>query len=228
MWRLSLLGGFDLRVDGRLANIGQASERLVAYLALLRKPATRSAVAGGLWPDSTEDHAKASLRTALWKLGTYRRSLISTRGHYLGLTAAVWVDLIESDDLARAAIAGQVGDVTDPVQRFGADLLPDWHDEWLEVDRERFRQLRLHALEAVCQRQTDAGRFAAAVDAGLSAVNADPFRESSRCALMRAYLGEGNRRAAKRQFDAFRILLSEELGAEPSTEITRLASDAFS
>src|SRR6266700_2866149 len=31
-----------------------------------------------------------------------------------------------------------------------ADLLPDWYDDWLLLEQERFRQLRMHALEALC------------------------------------------------------------------------------
>jgi hypothetical protein len=41
--------------------------------------------------------------------------------------------------------------------------------------RERFRQIRLHALEALCDRYRDDGRLDAALDAGITAVAADPL-----------------------------------------------------
>ena len=42
------------------------------------------------------------------------------------------------------------------------------------MERERFHQLRLHALEALCDRLTTAGRYGEAIDAGLAAVTAEP------------------------------------------------------
>src|SRR4029079_7200585 len=59
------------------------------------------------------------------------------------------------------------------------DLLPDWYDEWVVLERERFRQLRLHALEALCERLVAAGRRGEAVQAGLAAVAGEPLRESA-------------------------------------------------
>ena len=48
------------------------------------------------------------------------------------------------------------------------EILPDWYDDWLLLERERIRQLRLHALEAIrCTRLTAAGRFGEAIEAAL-------------------------------------------------------------
>jgi DNA-binding SARP family transcriptional activator len=67
------------------------------------------------------------------------------------------------------------------------------------VERERFRQLRLHALEALCRRLTGDGLHAEAVDAGIAAIAAEPLRESAHRALMSAHVAEGNRGEAMRQ-----------------------------
>jgi hypothetical protein len=47
------------------------------------------------------------------------------------------------------------------------------------TEREHVRQLRLHALDNLCEQLTDEGRFGQAVEAGLAAV----FSERSRRAL---------------------------------------------
>ena len=99
------------------------------------------------------------------------------------------------------------------------DLLPDWYDDadWLLMERTRFHQLRLHALERLCELLIRQGRIVEAVDAGLAAVTADPLRESAHRSVISAYLAEGNTVEAIRQYDAFRHLLAEEIGV--ATEV---------
>src|SRR6266571_3495035 len=55
-------------------------------------------------------------------------------------------------------------------EELSIDLLPYWYEDWVLVERERFRQLRLHALEALCEQLTALGRFDHAVEAGIAAV----------------------------------------------------------
>jgi DNA-binding SARP family transcriptional activator len=99
------------------------------------------------------------------------------------------------------------------------ELLPGFYDEWLLTERERLRQLRLHALEALCERLTAVGRYSAAIAAGLAAVAGEPLRESAQWILMKAYVAEGNRAEAIRQFERYRNVLRAELSLEPSTEL---------
>jgi hypothetical protein len=48
-----------------------------------------------------------------------------------------------------------------------ADLLPGWYaDDWVIVEREQFHQLRLYALDSMCEGLTKAGRYGEAVEAG--------------------------------------------------------------
>ena len=95
------------------------------------------------------------------------------------------------------------------------DLLPGWYDEWVVAEREHFRQLRLHALEKLCEQLTDEGRFGEAVEAGLVAVSGEPLRESAHRVLIRAYLKEGNRGEAIRQYEACRQVLAAGAGHRP-------------
>jgi DNA-binding SARP family transcriptional activator len=98
-------------------------------------------------------------------------------------------------------------------------------EEWVTVDRERFRQLRLHSLEMLCERLTEAGWHGAAVDAGLVAISADRFRESGRRVLIAAYLAEGNIHLAISEFNAYCQLVRSELKCEPSQELQELAAN---
>jgi DNA-binding SARP family transcriptional activator len=110
--------------------------------------------------------------------------------------------------------------------RTSDELLPDWYDEWVVVERERYRQVRLHALEALCVELASTGDYADAVEAGLAAVTMEPLRESAHRALMVAHLAEDNAVEALREFRAFSRLLHEELRLDPSPRIRELAQRA--
>jgi DNA-binding SARP family transcriptional activator len=110
----------------------------------------------------------------------------------------------------------------DAVDELANDLLPDWDEDWLQDERERLRQLRVHALEALCIRLRTGGRDAEAVCAGQAAVAAEPLRESAQRQLITAHLAEGNVSEARRQFEIYRRLLWENLQLSPSPQMTRL------
>jgi len=76
------------------------------------------------------------------------------------LGADVRVDLREAERLARAEVDGgaERSGAESDTETFVGDLLPDWYDDWVLIERERFRQLRLRALEALCERLPRAGR----------------------------------------------------------------------
>jgi len=109
----------------------------------------------------------------------------------------------------------------------GDDLLPDWHEDWVLIERERFRQLRLHALERISESLTDAGLYSPqALQAGLAAVAAEPLRESSRRQLVRTHIREGNISEALREYQAYARMLAEELGVAPTAAMNELIRGA--
>lgn len=225
--RVGLLGPFGWwRGDTPIA-VGLAGQRLIALVAVRQRPMPRGVVAGTLWPESSEAHAAASLRTELWKLGRAGAPLQLAADGRLTLGPDVTCDYRDAIDLARGLIDGDccptMAEVADLLLD---DLLPDWTDELLEVERVRFHQLRLHALEALVDRYVHRGRYAAAVEVGLAAVEADPYRESGRRALIAAYLGEGNVRDAIHEYRSFQTLLAEDLEAEPTSQLRSLLDEA--
>ena len=197
-----------------------SAQRVIAFIALHDHPLQRAYVAGSLWLDSSEARAHANLRSALWRLGRPGCALVDTRDQQLRIDADVSVDVRDIELGIRAMLAGS--DVALSASLLGADLLPDWYDDWVLLERERFRQLRLHALEVLCERLTEAGRLGEALDAGLAAVAGEPLRESAHRALVRVHLAEGNTAEALRQYGLFRRMLREQLGLEPSAQIEQL------
>jgi DNA-binding SARP family transcriptional activator len=194
-----------------------SAQRLLAFVALHERPLPRSFVAGSLWLDSSEERANANLRSALWRLHRSGQRVVECDGQRLALGRTVIVDLREADALAHRVLSGDAGLEIEP-SALGGELLPGWYDDWILFERERFRQLRLRALDALCDRLTEARRFDAALEAGLAAVAGEPLRESSHRAVIRAHLADGNAAEAIRQYRLCRRLLKDQLGLEPSDQ----------
>jgi DNA-binding SARP family transcriptional activator len=228
--RLSLLGGFELRFGEDVVSLSPSGERLVAFLALREKPVRRSYVAGILWVDATEVRAAGSLRSTLWRLAGAAREAVSARGNLLSLADGIDVDVHRTAAAARWLLQHADDPVADGIDMetwasgLASELLPDWYDDWVLVEREHLRQLRLHALEALCRRLTLAGRFGEAVEAGLAAVAAEPLRESAHRTLIAAHLAHGNNGEALRQYNAFCMILSEELHLRPTALMETLVA----
>ena len=215
--QLGLLRGFELRRNGDLLKLPLSAQRVLAFLALHDRPLQRLYVAGTLWLDATEERANGSLRTALWRLGRPTARLVEATTTHLALADDVEVDVRVAKAVAKSLIDGDPAPGTVPQALVGSgEILPDWYDDWVYMEREHFRQLRLHALERLCVEMTVVGRFADATEAGLAAVEGEPLRESAHRALIAVYLAEGNPGEALRQYRFFRKLLDEQLGLEPS------------
>jgi DNA-binding SARP family transcriptional activator len=226
--RITLIGGFTLRSGSWRPGPGGAElppgvQRLVVRLCLSGRPA-RTAVAGDLWPEVPEEQAHASLRSALWRLRKTVPGLVETVGGTLALSPEVRVDVQELQDWAERVTDPRSGpeEVAVPDAGLHGELLPGWYDDWVLLERERLRQLRLHALETLAARLADAGRFGAALQAAYLAVRADPLRESAHRTLVRVHLAEGNLVEAHRAYEFFRRLLHDELGVLPSEQMDRL------
>jgi DNA-binding SARP family transcriptional activator len=199
--RLKLLDGFELTYGGELVALPTGPQRMVAFLALQNEPRLRAYVARKLWFETTGGHASACLRSALWRLRCCCRAPIidATRTH-LRLAFSITVDVREHVAIAKRLVNRSVEaeDVNHHALLEG-ELLPGWRDDWVIFERERMRQLRLHALEALAERLTDQGRYGEAVEAGLAALHGEPLRETAHRALIKTYLAEGNRAEAIRQ-----------------------------
>jgi DNA-binding SARP family transcriptional activator len=223
---LQLLDGFVLRWDGEVVELPLGTQRLVAFLAIHGKPLLRTFVAGSLWLEKSEERSHANLRSTLWRLRQPVGELVQARGAHVRLTPLLTIDLHRAVDLARAGIGSSDLPSSEEIDLLMAgDLLPDWYDDWVVLERERLRQLRLNALESLCHQLTATRRYAAAVEVGLAAVAAEPLRETAHRALIVAHLAEGNRAEAMRQFQIYSDLIWEELGVGPSPQLLQAMND---
>ncbi len=227
--RLQLIGEFELWERGAVT-LPHGVQRFLAFLALARGPVGRYRLGGALWADTTQDRADGNLRSTLWRLGHLQSRLVERRTDRLAIAPGVRVDVLELSAVARLILAPDDpnADATEPAAPATADLagaaeiLPGWDDPWLVPERERYRQLRLHALERAAERSLRDDECARAIELGLTVVEAEPFRESAHRLLIAAHLREGNAIEAVRQYRIYRRLASDELGVDPSPRMEAL------
>jgi DNA-binding SARP family transcriptional activator len=223
---IDLLGSFELQDRTTLVTLPAAAQRLVALLAIERRPLTRAHVAGFLWPDKTDTRATANLRSTLWRLNNCVDSLVECDGGHLAITEDVAVDIdllvLDHQPAADAPLLSTTTAAMLAHPPTNAELLADWDDDWVAVERERIRQQTLRALENAALELRELGFYSEAIEAGTTAVRLAPLRESAHRSVIEVHLAEGNYAEAVRQYDAFRALLFDAFGVEPSPNLTEL------
>ena len=225
-FRVELIDDFCLTAHDSVVNLALGCQRLVALVALADRPIRRSRVAATLWPDTSEERARANLRSALWRVSAMADVLVTSAGH-VGLAAGVAVDyraeVAAFDRLhdARHDIAHDLALAQEIGGRTG-ELLPDWSDEWVIVEREQFRQIRLQTIDALGERLCESGHYRDALRVVLAGMAMDPLRESPHRLMVKAHLRLGNVADAIRQYRTYERLLDEELGVQPTREMTAM------
>jgi DNA-binding SARP family transcriptional activator len=226
---LLVLGSFELYFDGEPLRLSAPAQRLLAYLAVSqrRRPVRRTVLAERLWADTAPARSASNLRSVLWRLPRPRgRQLVLSDAAAVRLAPGTEVDLWQAEALVETicnASPPSLETFTD-LANLSEDLLPDWHDEWLLVERESHRQKRLHALERSSAHLRERGQFNASLSAALSAVHCEPLRESAHRRVIEVHLVEGNHAEALRQFETYRRLVATELGLPPSPAIRDLVA----
>jgi DNA-binding SARP family transcriptional activator len=217
MWTLNLLGCWQLRRLGQPVRVASRQRRLITALAVVG-PRPRAAVAGLLWPDSTDRQADASLRVALWHVAHELPGLLRDAQHLLALDPSVAVDFHGLQHSLTHAYAEPV-----PIEdlRTG-ELLPGWYEDWVIGEQERFRHLRVIALDAAAERALAEGDADTAETAALAAAYLEPLRERSVILLVRAELAAGNINGAQRSYRQFRSLCQDTFGLEPGFQLSQL------
>lgn len=224
-----VLGAFSLRVGDHPVPLPVDSRRLVAYLAVHPRPQPTAALAADLWPGVGPIPAARLLDEAVSGVDVPGLLAADDRGR-LHLDDAVTVDVAEGLLLVRGLAAGSTDSALRTVREVGcpqtglleADILPSWTAPWIAVERERFRQLRLSALEGLSATLTAAERHDDAAAVARRAVAGAPSRGRSRRALVEALLAGGHVADALHEYEEFQRLLRNSVGATPDSELDRL------
>lgn len=228
---IRLLGHWRLDLDGKRAEVGSREQRVTALLGL-RGSQPRAAVAGTLWPDSTDVRSCANLRTSLLRLRSLDSGLVRAGRTSVGLGPRVLVDVWTLLDRLEQVerLPGPAGcDGLDTLDLHaclatlaGPDLLPGWYEDWVLYERERLHHRRIRALEKVASLLLHRGDTAMATGFAEEALALEPLLESGVALVMQANLDAGNTSAAVQALQRYRTRLDAELGIPPSRELVEL------
>jgi len=198
---------------------------LLAILALRGGRAVdRDWIAGTLWPECDEPHARRSLRQSLHDLraalGSHAWRLDSDEPRTLHLDlSGVSVDALEFDT---ALGRGDRESFEVAVSLYRGPLLEDCAEEWALEGRRQREQECARALENLASAASSRQEYGVAANYLRTALRIDPYREDLQRALMEALAQDGNLAAALIAYRQYRALLGREMTAEPSAETTAL------
>ncbi|MBE1549287.1 DNA-binding SARP family transcriptional activator [Mycobacterium sp. OAS707] len=152
---LKLLGQFAVLRGDQPVDLPPACQRLIALVALKRRPVHRLWVCAMLWPHAQTRRAIASLRSTMWRLRPAGADpLLEVDPQYLALAPGVSVDFYDAVDQI-----GQLLDHDEPVDpqfvsgllallRAG-ELLDGWSEPWATAERQRYRAMRKEARDTL-------------------------------------------------------------------------------
>lgn len=228
-YRIYVLGEF--RIESRAGSVRpptRKTEALLAYLVLRPGRHTRDSLATLLWGDFPDAQARASLRNALAVL---RRALgddlflTDRETVQLNPTASLWVDALALQAQTEVFFAAALPDPASiDIDLYQGDLLTDWYDDWITVDREYYRRLYLKVLRELGQRARAGGDHQRAIDLAQRYLTLEPADEIAHQTVMLSCQALGDVHAALRQFDRCHQALREELGVEPSSATIELSN----
>ncbi len=231
---VSLLGSFEVRVDGALQSVAAVKDRALLAVLCLRPGIahSREELAGLLWGDHGDAQARDSLKHATARLratlgGSGLGLLVVDRQSIQAELADLWVDAVEFErlladgslDAVEAAVALYRGDLLE-----GLAVRAAGFEEWLATERRRLRDRIEMALAALMRGRLEAGNYDGAATAAERLVALDPFGEEAWRTLMRVHSARGDPARALQLYESMRDRLHRELGVRPGGETAELAT----
>lgn len=154
--------------------------------------------------------------------------VIDSVGQRLLLSSSIRVDLHEVRERARQVIEGSSPlpfDWDSLISDLSQGLLPGWTEEWLTLERERWEQMRVYALESLAQQFLTADYYLPALQAALTAIDVDPIRETAHRILIEVHLAEGNVASAIKRYRDYQAFLQREMSVAPSPQMTQMVQN---
>jgi DNA-binding SARP family transcriptional activator len=232
MLRVSLLGSFSIVGAEPVSLRNKKAQALIAFLSLSPGPHARERLATLLWPDSSEEAARQSLRQCVSELRRVLADLPLKIDHD---TLEMETDVLGSDvwELRQALADPSVDNLQRAAELYRDHLLEgfnarsDLFEEWVIGERARLRASAISAFQVLFNELQARNARDAAIALGLRLLALDPLQEDVDRALMRLYLQSGQTALAIRQYKRCEAVLRKELSVEPDQETKALYQEVL-
>ena len=214
---------------------------LLCYLLLHHShPQTREHLADLFWTEQSLDKSRKYLRKSLWqlrktlkyRLGNATNQLIITRPGWLQINpdADIWIDITEFENRYRAVLdvcgwemnEAQYLSTNTAVELYRGDLLDGWFDDWILLQREKYRDMYIEMLEKLMEYCEMKEQFNSAISFGEKILEQDPIQEQVHLRLIKVKWLLGDRVSAMRQYCKCRDALWDELAVHPGSELQEI------
>ena len=231
---LRLLGKPQVHLDGQAITGFRTAkaEALLYYLAVAGQGRPREALANLLWGEMPEAKAKRNLTQILSLLRKRFEPFLEIEPQQVGFKPGTdyWIDVVEFEQMLEAVDpAKSLEQLRQAVDLYRGDFLQGFFvkeafsfEEWALTERERLRELMLHALQTLLNGALTQADYAAGLDYAGRLLALEPWHETAHRQMMRLLALSGRREAALAQYETCRQVLAEALGVEPLAETTAL------
>lgn len=232
---LTYFNAFQASIDNKpITNFRSSNnEGLLIYLTLeAKKPHSREALATLLWPDQDGATARKYLSQSLYQLNrkvfgssakngedffyVTNETIQFNRDSYYYLDVHEFLDAMANKDW-KTAVSLYTGELLAGFACNSAGF-----ENWLQIERERYKKLALFAMEKRTEEQISSLDLIGAQETAHLQLSIEPVREEAHRQLMLALAKSGDRTGALAQFDKCFEVLEKEFGVEPSEETDAL------
>lgn len=182
--QITLLGGFDVTVQGRRMPVPPGRPAAVIKFVATRGSAHVEELAESLWPDAENGTGRTRLRNVLLRVRQHCGDIVERDGERVRLADDAAADVAAFDADSRRALAAPTGDPVgvDYARRalacYRGELLPeDRYEDWTVPLRERFRRRYLDLLDLLASAAERGGETAEALRLTELAIDEEPLDE---------------------------------------------------
>lgn len=193
------------------------------------KPVPRSKLAGVLWADQSEEHARNSLRQAFFAIK--RAFKVHGASPFVIDNTHGWVQkgaiVSDAEKVIEAAETGEMAfqpDLYDGEFLEGLNFKEEALDTWLRIERDRHRDMLIDCLTSIAATMERLENTEQALLAARCLLRHDPYHEPSHRLILRCHIERGERARALRYCDTLEALLEDGLGVSLDDETRSLVA----
>lgn len=236
------LGTFRVYLNGRLIEnwVGNKSKSIFKHMVIHRsRPANHEVMMDLFWHGDDPESARRNLYQAIYVIRQALQDNESDMSYIICQDSAysfnpqmtIWVDsAVFEQHYQKGLHLQRQGRTQEAIREYeladslyeGDFLREDIYEEWTLVHRERLKHAQLDILDRLSQYYWTERQYPLSITYGLKILRGDNCREDVHRRLMLAYLHQGQRHLALKQYHRCTEVLAEELGVAPMEETKNL------